>query len=98
MKLSQVLSAISSGEFSDAELRQINSILVAKLKARRSVNNQLAKAALTVGMKVKVNHPKLAGREFILSEIKRTKAAVRPEGDYLHAMGYNVPLSLVEAI
>lgn len=96
MNISQILTAISSGEFSDAELRQINSIAVAKIKARRSVNNQLAKAALAVGMKVKVNHPKLAGREFILAEIKRTKAAVRPEGDIL--FGYNVPLSLVEAV
>jgi hypothetical protein len=96
MNISQILTAISSGEFSDAELRQINSIAVAKIKARRSVNNQLAKAALVVGMKVKVNHPKLAGRQFILSEIKRTKASVRPEGEFLS--GYNVPLSLVEAV
>lgn len=96
MNISQVLSAISEGQFSDAELRQMNEVLVARLNANRQVKNLMAKASLAVGMKVKVNHPKLAGKVLILTEIKRSKASVRPEGEIFS--GYSVPLSLVEAI
>lgn len=96
MKVSQVLAAISTGEFTDAELRQINHVLIARLNSSRQVQNAVAKASLQVGMKVKVNHPKLAGRELILTDIKRSKASVRPAGEVFG--GYTVPLSLVEAL
>ena len=96
MKANQVLAAITGGEFTDAELRQINEVLVARLKANRQVQNVAAKATLSIGMNVVVNHPKLANREFVLTDIKRTKATVRPHGEIFG--GYNVPLSLVEAI
>ena len=96
MKANQILKAIQEGQFTDAELRNINEVLVARLKANRRVANVVAKSSLTEGMKVRVNHPQLAGREFILHSIKRTKASVRPEGEIFG--GYNVPLSLVEAI
>jgi len=94
MNIQNILQAINEGQFSDAELRTINQVVVARIKARRNVANVMAKASLSVGMEVKVNHPKLAGRTFELVEIKRTKAAVRPRGDMFG--GYNVPLSLVE--
>ena len=94
MKVNQVLQAISEGQFSDAELRQINEVLVARLKAGRNAKAAVAKATLQIGMEVRVNHPKLAGRTFELIEIKRTKASVRPRGAGFG--GYNVPLSLVE--
>jgi hypothetical protein len=96
MNVNSILSAIQEGQFSDAELRTINEVLVARLKASRNVKNAVAKANLSVGMSVKVNHPKLEGREFELVAIKRTKASVRPRGSMFG--GYNVPLSLVEAI
>jgi hypothetical protein len=96
MKATHVLTAITAGEFTDAELRQINDVLVARLNATRQAMNAMAKVTLKVGMTVKVNHPKLAGRELILTEIKRSKASVRPVGEMFG--GYNVPLSLVEAI
>jgi len=94
MNIQNILQAINEGQFSDAELRTINQVVVARIKARRNVANVMAKASLSVGMEVKVNHPKLAGRTFELVEIKRTKAAVRPRGEMWG--GYNVPLSLVE--
>ena len=93
MKVSQVLQAINEGQFSDAELRQINNVLVARFKAARSVKVAVAKASLEVGMEVVVNHPKLAGRTFELVEIKRTKASVRARGAMFG--GYSVPLSIV---
>ena len=94
MKVNQVLQAIAEGQFNDAELRQINEVLVARLKAGRNAKAAVAKATLEIGMEVRVNHPKLAGRTFELVEIKRTKASVRPRGAGFG--GYNVPLSLVE--
>jgi hypothetical protein len=94
MKVQSILQAINEGQFSDAELRQINQVLVARLKASRSVKAAVAKASLEIGMTVKVNHPQLAGRTFELVEMRRTKASVRPKGDMFG--GYNVPLSLVE--
>jgi hypothetical protein len=93
MKVQNILQAIQEGQFSDAELRTINQVLVARLKASRKVANIAAKATLEVGMTVKVNHPQLAGRTFELTAIKRTKASVRPRGEMFG--GYNVPLSLV---
>ena len=96
MKVSQILQAIQEGQFSDADLRAINQVAVDRLKYRRRAANHMAKATLTEGMTVRVNHPKLEGRTFILTQIKRTKASVRPEGDPFG--GYNVPLSLVEQI
>ena len=93
MKVSQILQAIQEGQFSDAELRQINGVLVARLKASRNVAVAAAKATLSIGMEVRVNHPQLAGRTFELVDIKRTKASVRPRGEMFG--GYNVPLSLV---
>ncbi|MGA1386049.1 MAG: hypothetical protein ACO306_04930 [Flavobacteriaceae bacterium] len=95
MKVSEVLQAIQEGQFSDTELRNINQVLVARLKASRNVANVAAKASLEVGMTVKVNHPQLAGRTFELVEIKRTKAHIRPRGEMFG--GYNVPLSLLVA-
>ena len=96
MKVQNILQAIQEGQFSDAELRTINQVLVARLKASRKVANTIAKATLEVGMEVRVNHPQLAGRTFELTAIKRTKASVRTKGDMFG--GYNVPLNLVEAI
>ena len=93
MKVQSILQAIQEGQFSDAELRTINQVAVARIKAARKVANVVAKASLEVGMTVTVNHPKLAGRTFELVDIKRTKAAVRPRGERFG--GYNVPLSLV---
>lgn len=96
MNVNEILQAIQEGQFSDSQLRTINQVLVARLKASRKVANTVAKATLAEGMKVKVNHPQLAGRTFILNAIKRTKASVRAEGEMFG--GYSVPLSLVEAI
>ncbi len=96
MKATQVLAAITAGAFTDAELRQMNEVLVARINATRQAMNAMAKVTLKVGMKVKVNHPKLEGRELILTDIKRSKASVRPAGEMFG--GYNVPLSLVEAL
>jgi hypothetical protein len=48
---------------------------------------------LSVGMKVRVNHPKLYGRELVVNKINRTKATLGVIGGF---SSYNVPISLIE--
>ena len=96
MNVKEITSAIAAGKFNEQDLRQINTVIVASLKAHRNVKNAVAKSQLEVGMEVVVNHPKLAGRTFDLVSIKRTKASIRPRGEMFG--GYTVPLSLVESV
>lgn len=96
MNANQIIKAISEGQYTDAELRQINQVLVARLKAANKAQASIAKATLAIGMEVTVNHPQLAGRTFILNAIKRTKASVRAKGEIFG--GYSVPLNLVEQV
>lgn len=91
MKANQVLQAIAEGQFSDAELRQINEVLVQRLKANRKVQAHVKKASLAVGMKVTVNHPRLQGQVLEIVEIRRTKASIVNGGDR-----YSVPVSMLE--
>ena len=93
MNAKEIILAIQKAKLNADELRLINGFIVDTIKAERSVNAAVAKASLSVGMEVVVNHPKLAGRTFELVEIKRTKASVRPRGSMFG--GYNVPLSLI---
>ena len=96
MTVKQLVNEINASNLSIEDLRILNELVVRNIKAKRSIQVAAAKATLEVGMTVKVNHPKLAGRTFELTEIRRTKAGVRPRGEMFG--GYNVPLSLVEAI
>jgi uncharacterized OB-fold protein len=75
------------------ELRNINRIVVELIKAKRTVESLTNKAGLKVGMKVKVNHPKLQGRELEVVKINRTKANLRVIGGFA---SYNVPVSLIQ--
>ena len=93
MNLNEVLSQIAEGHFSDQQLRQINEVIVARIKANRRVGAAVAKAELAVGMQVRVNHPQLAGQVLEIMSIKRTKASLRADRG-----SYNVPLNLIEAI
>ena len=93
MNLNEVLSQIAEGHFSDADLRRINEVLIARIKANRRVGAAVAKAELSVGMQVRVNHPQLAGQVLEITSIKRTKASLRGSD----GRTYNVPLNLIEA-
>jgi uncharacterized OB-fold protein len=75
------------------ELRNINEIVVGLIKAKRTVESLQKKVGLQIGMKVKVNHPKLQGRELEVVKINRTKANLRVIGGFA---SYNVPVSLIE--
>ena len=74
------------------ELRNINQIVVELIKAKRTVESLTNKAGLKVGMSVRVNHPKLAGKELFVNKISRTKATLSVKSGAC----YNVPISLIE--
>jgi hypothetical protein len=74
------------------ELRNINRIVVELIKAKRTVESLTNKAGLKVGMSVRVNHPKLAGKELFVNKISRIKATLSVKS----GASYNVPISLIE--
>jgi hypothetical protein len=74
------------------ELRNINQIVVGLIKAKRTVESLANKVGLKVGMTVRVNHPKLAGKELSVNKISRTKATLSVKSGAC----YNVPISLIE--
>ena len=75
------------------ELRNLNSMVVETIKSKKSVLALEKKDELYVGANVKVNHPKLAGKQLVIEKINRTKAVVK----LLNGLGgYNVPLSMIE--
>jgi hypothetical protein len=76
------------------ELRSINSLVVDLIKQKRTIASLEKKVGLRVGMNVRVNHPKLAGKELSINKINRTKAtlSVKSGGVFI------VPISLIEAV
>jgi hypothetical protein len=79
------------------ELRNINTLVVDLIKQKRTIQSLEKKVGLRVGMTVKVNHPKLYGRELEVLKINRTKA-VLSDKNYLtgRLSNYTVPVSLIE--
>jgi len=75
------------------ELRSINEMVIGLIKQKRTIQSLEKKVGLQVGMKVRVNHPKLQGRELEVTKINRTKANLRVVGGFA---SYNVPVSLIE--
>jgi hypothetical protein len=74
------------------ELRNINQIVIGLIKAKRTLESLTNKVGLKVGMSVRVNHPKLAGKELFVNKISRTKATLSVKSGAC----YNVPISLIE--
>ena len=74
------------------ELRNINKLVVDLIKQKRTIESLEKKIGLQVGMKVKVNHPKLRGVELFINKINRTKATVSVKSGAI----YIVPISLIE--
>ena len=75
------------------ELRNINQMVIELIKSKRTIESLEKKVGLQVGMKVRVNHSKLRGRELEVVKINRTKANLRVVGGFA---SYNVPVSLIE--
>jgi len=76
-----------------AELRNINQIVIELIKQKRTIESLQKKVGLRIGMTVRVNHPKLQGRDLEVVKINRTKTNLRVVGGF---SSYNVPVSLIE--
>ena len=74
------------------ELRAINSLVVDLIKQKRTIQSLEKKVGLQVGMTVRVNHPKLAGKDLSVNKINRTKATLSVKNGGV----YVVPISLIE--
>ena len=85
------ISQLSS--LSLTELRSLNEAVVNMIKLKRNMEATLKKVELSVGMRVRVNHPKLYGRELEIKKISRTKATLGVIGGM---SSYNVPISMIE--
>jgi hypothetical protein len=79
-------------KLSVSELRNINQLVVELIKQKRNIEALQKKVGLQVGMSVRVNHPKLVGKELFVNKISRTKATLSVKSGAC----YNVPISLIE--
>jgi hypothetical protein len=80
-------------KLSVTELRNINQMVIELIKQKRTMESLEKKMSLKIGMVVKVNHPKLVGRELEVVKINRTKASLRVIGGMA---SYNVPVAMIE--
>jgi hypothetical protein len=75
------------------ELRMLNNRVVEVIKSKRTINALDVKEELYIGANVKVNHPKLMGKQLRVEKINRTKAVLK----VLNGYGtYTVPMSMIE--
>ena len=84
------ISQLSS--LSISELRSLNVAVIDMIKLNRNMESTLKKVGLSVGMSVRVNHPRLAGKELFVNKINRTKATLSLNGGGV----FTVPISLIE--
>ena len=82
-------------QMSIEDLRMLNQRVVEVIKMKRHEVALDVKEGLYVGANVKVNHPKLMGKELRVEKINRTKASL----SLLNGVGfYNFPLTMIEIV
>ena len=89
MTVTEIQSAILSGNFTDRELRDINGSIVNILKADRRAKTAAAKRKLHVGMQVRFQ-----GRQGKIVKINRTRCIVDTGG----FRNWTVPMTMLEAV
>ena len=77
------------------QLRTLNAKVIEVIKMKKHEVALGVKEGLQVGMIVKVNHPKLMGKQLQVEKINRTKASLKVLNGF---GGYAVPLSMIEVI
>ena len=78
-----------------ADLRNLNSMVIDVIKSKKAMVGYETKQSLYVGANVKVNHPKLNGKQCRVEKINRTKCVIKVLNGY---GSYNVPLSMVDVV
>jgi len=76
MNYKQLQTAIISASLTSTELRNLNDLLIAKLKSNRSIQAVSIKQSLSVGMTVMVDHPSHKSSVFTVKKINRTKIVI----------------------
>ena len=82
-------------QMSIEDLRMLNQRVVEVIKMKRRVTALDVKEGLYVGATVKVNHPKLMGKELRVEKINRAKASLSLLNGFAR---YNVPLGMIEIV
>ena len=77
------------------ELRALNNKVVEVIKMKKYEVALDVKEELYLGANVKVNHPKLMGKQLRVEKINRTKAVLKVLNGF---GGYTVPLSMIEIV
>ena len=80
-------------QMSMSELRSLNEKVVELIRWKRKMETIDVRNELSRGMTVTVNHPKAAGKVFLVHKINRTKAVLR-EGN----RNWTVPINLIEIV
>jgi hypothetical protein len=78
------------------ELRNLNSLVLEVINSKKSMVAYETKQELRIGMNVKVNHPKLMGKQLRVEKVNRTKASLKVLSGGFGS--YTVPLSMIEII
>jgi transcription antitermination factor NusG len=94
MTVSSLISEINAANLSTEDLRILNQLVVRKIKAQKTAEALNNATQLSVGMVVRINHPKLAGRTGTITKIKRTKCDINITG----LGSYVVPMNIVHAL
>ena len=82
-------------QMSVEDLRALNDKVCEVIKMKRREIALDVKEGLYVGANVRVNHPKLVGKQLRVEKVNRTKASLK----VLNGFGfYNVPLSMIELV
>lgn len=101
MNLSEIKNQING--LSEDEMRSLNHYIVDTLRAAEKHRSELAKRNLSIGMRVRINHPTAINYTYIIEKISRSKATLTKEGSqalspFGQKMYTSAPLSLLEII
>ena len=91
MHYTSLIESIGRATLTDTELRNINELVIEKLKANRSIKNVSIKQSLQVGMTIMVDHPSHKSSVFTIEKINRTKVVITDS----RGRRMNAPISMV---
>ena len=86
-----LIESIGRATLTDQELRNINELVIEKLKANRSIKNVSIKQSLQVGMTIMVDHKSHRDEVFTIKKINRTKILITDT----KGRNMNAPISMV---
>lgn len=91
MHYNTLIETIGRATLTDTELRNINELVIEKLKSNRSIKAVSIKQSLSVGMTVMVDHPSHKSSVFTVEKINRTKIVITDS----RGRRMNAPMSMI---